>query len=575
MALLFDTRGLLRWMVCGAVVTIALALCRSKIQARTGPLPEIPYNSQSASRLLGDLPEIKKAKHRRPWIWSQPKSHGSPLSQLFIHPFEKPTVVVSDYREVVDICSRRLKEFDRGTRNKECVGLTAPNFHMTMESRDSRFRAHKELLRDLMTPAFLNEISAPRLYERTASLIELWSLKVDKGYGRPFNASHDLYLATLDIICSVAFGLDDDKGTLQREITHVQSLPSSGPSNENDPVHFTHGPTHPKTAALFDLADMISVAQSSPFPAWSQALAMLKPKHAKAWWHRRRLIQRQTTKSVKKLTEGSLSARECALDQLLWREMNAAKKADRKPDYYSPVIRDELIGYLLGGHDTTATTLSWWVKYMSRHQRVQDRLRIELRQAHSPAIEEARWPTIQEITSTSIPYLDAVMEETVRYAAVATLIVRTSTCDTEILGYPIPKGVNVILPLTGPSIKEPAISIPEHMRSTASQRDKGRVPAWGDDVGEFVPERWLKWEGGAEGIPTQVFCANAGPNLAFSTGPRQCFGKRLAYLELRVLMTLLVWNFEFGQLDEKLNSDEIVEKLVNLPEDCYVKLARV
>lgn len=167
------------------------------------------------------------------------------------------------------------------------------------------------------------------------------------------------------------------------------------------------------------------------------------------------------------------------------------------------------------------------------------------------------------------------MEETVRYAAIATLIIRTATCDTEILGYPIPKGVNVILPLTGPSMTEPAMEIPEYLRSNASQNDKDRVPPWGDNVGEFVPERWLKWECGAEGISTQVFCPNAGPNLAFSTGPRQCFGKRLAYLEMRVLMTLLIWNFKFGELDEQLNSDGIVENLVNLPKDCYVKLTKV
>ncbi|KAF7552522.1 hypothetical protein G7Z17_g4269 [Cylindrodendrum hubeiense] len=570
----FGLGSLVALIICGTVISIVIAVYRAHLQVRSTPLPKIPYNVNAFSRFMGDVPDIRNAKYRRSWIWSQPKSHGSPLAQLFTHPFEKPTVVVTDYREVVDICSRRLKEFDRGPRNKECVGLTAPNFHMTMESRDPRFRQHKELLRDLMTPAFLNEISAPRLYERTTLLIELWKLKADNARGRPFDARDDLYLATLDIISSVAFGIDDGKGTLEKELSYMQSFSPSAPIDANGPVEFPQAPTSPETEALFDLADMIAIAQSSPFPWWSQHLAMLKPKHAKAWWYRRRLIHRQTTKSVKKLKDGRGLTRECALDQLLWREMNAAKKADRQPEFYSPVIRDELIGYLLAGHDTTATALAWWVKYISRHQRAQDRLRFELRQAHAHAIEEARWPTIKEITSTSIPYLDAVMEETVRYAAVATLIVRTATCDTEILGYPIPKGVHVILPLTGPSMTEPAIDIPECARSAASQNDKGRVPPWGDDIGEFIPERWLKWECGAEGIPTQVFCPNAGPNLAFSAGPRQCFGKRLAYLEMRVLMSLLIWNFEFGELDERFNNDDIVESLVNLPKDCYVKLTQ-
>jgi cytochrome P450 len=217
--------------------------------------------------------------------------------------------------------------------------------------------------------------------------------------------------------------------------------------------------------------------------------------------------------------------------------------------------------------------MSWWVKYMSRHQRVQGRLRLELRQAHSAALSKGRWPTIKEITTVSIPYLDAVIEETTRYASVATLIVRTALCDTEILGYPIPKGVNVILPLTGPSLTETALTVPEHARTIACQKDKDRVPAWGDDVDQYIPERWLRQEEDVNGSLTEVFCPNAGPNLAFSTGPRQCFGKRLALLEMRVLMTLLIWNFEFEELED-LNSDDIVEKLVNLPRHCYVKLKK-
>ena len=69
------------------------------------------------------------------------------------------------------------------------------------------------------------------------------------------------------------------------------------------------------------------------------------------------------------------------------------------------------------------------------------------------------------------------------------------------------------------------------------------------------------------------FDPKAGPNLAFSVGPRQCFGKKLAYLQLKIAVTLLLWNFEFGKLPDDMNQDEIVEKMVNLPKDCFVKLA--
>lgn len=235
----------------------------------------------------------------------------------------------------------------------------------------------------------------------------------------------------------------------------------------------------------------------------------------------------------------------------------------------------QLMGFLLGGHDTTATVLSWWVKHISRHPQVQDRLRCDLFQAHRAAREEGRWPTLEEIVATSVPYLDAVMEETLRHAAVATLIVRTTLCDTEILGRPVPKGVNVILTLTGPSLKEPAIDIPEYLRTPACQNDRDRVPAWGDDIAEYRPERWLEVRTDESGQSNEVFCPNAGPNLAFSSGPRQCFGKRLAYMELRVVITLVVWNFVLEELSGELDGDDMIERLVTLPKDCFVKLRRV
>ncbi|PTB44227.1 hypothetical protein M441DRAFT_65994 [Trichoderma asperellum CBS 433.97] len=538
------------------------------------PLPGIPYNSKSAQRFFGDVPFFKKAKYRRQWLWNQPREHGVPVSQVFLFPFRRPTVLVTDYREVVDICSRRSKEFDRGTRNKECIGVVAPNFHFTMQTADPQLQFHKKLIRDLMAPKFLKEASAPQIYEKAIALIALWKLKAFKGYGRPFSVSSDLYSATLDMICAVAFGMEDTSSALQHEISHVQNISPTFPNVEGAPACFPPAPVTPELEGLFNIPEMVSIAQASPFPSFSQTLALLNPKHARAHWNRKTLIMRQTDRSLQRLTLAGLPECRSALDQLLWREMNAAKAVGRLPDYYSPVIRDELLGYLLGGHDSTAATLCWWVKYMSTYQSVQIRLRDALRQAHLDAYQTSRLPTIDEICDTSVPYLDAVMEETLRYASIATLIVRTSTCDTQILGYQIPKGTDIMMSLTGPSITEPALPIREMSRSLESQESKDKVHPWDEDVSQFKPERWLKLVKNTNSDEKEeVFDPRAGPNLAFSAGPRQCFGKKLAYMKLRVVVTLLIWSFEFQQLDQSLNGSDIIEKLVNLPKDCYVKLA--
>lgn len=234
-----------------------------------------------------------------------------------------------------------------------------------------------------------------------------------------------------------------------------------------------------------------------------------------------------------------------------------------------------MLGYLLGGHDSTATVLAWWVKYMAYHAEVQRRLRKAMQDAHAVAWAESRWPTMTEILSASAPYLDAVLEESLRCSSVATLIIRRTTCDTQILGHPVPKGIDVIIPLTGPSLTEPALSIPESIRTDTCRNAQGRVPAWADDITEYKPERWLKDERNAAGEMVEVFDPLAGPTLAFSSGPRQCFGKRQAYLLLRTTMTLLLWNFAFEPVGEPLGGWEVTERLVNLPKNCYVRLRKL
>ncbi|POR31587.1 Putative cytochrome P450 312a1 [Tolypocladium paradoxum] len=540
------------------------------------PLPGIPYNEDSSKRLFGDWAQIRQSIYRRQWIWSQPREHGAPISQAFLFPFRRPTVIISDYRTAVDICSRRTKEFDRGTRNRECVGLTAPTFHFTMESRDPRFRCHRELLRDLMTPCFLKEVAAPRVYDRATLLVDLWGLKLSKAQGRPFSATHDLNLAALDMISSVAFGMGESKAALKQETLHARCFNVDPYRAPNEPADFPTASAGPEIEALLDIPEMVAIAQGSPFPSLAQWLALLKPKHARAHWHRRSLLRRQTARSLHRLALlGEKSVPESALDQLLWREKMAASKMGREPDFYSPAIRDEVLGYLLGGHDSTATVLAWWVKHMTRHQEVQLRLRQALLNAHFAARAGGRWPTMQEISFVSIPYLDAVLEESLRCASVAALIVRKTTCDTHILGYPIPEGTDIIIPLTGPSLTEPALPIPEALRSEACRGAKDRVPAWGDDIGEYKPERWLKHEHNAAGEEVAMFDPQAGPNLAFSNGPRKCFGKKQAEMQLRTTATLLLWNFAFEPVEGPLGGWEITERLVNLPKNCYVKLRKL
>lgn len=217
---------------------------------------------------------------------------------------------------------------------------------------------------------------------------------------------------------------------------------------------------------------------------------------------------------------------------------------------------------LIAGHDKTSTTATWGLKLLSGHQEVQNKLRQTLRDGFPTAVTECRRPTAEETSKAHIPYLDATQEEIIRKSMTASGVTRTAMVDTVILGHHIPKGTNVFLMGNGPGFVAPPIGkVPEERRSKSCQQANGRIGAWDPaDSNLFKPERWIVMEDGKES-----FDSTSGPLLTFGLGPRGCFGRRMAYLELKIVLVLLLWNFELQQVPEALNSYQAVDKLTHQP----------
>lgn len=227
-----------------------------------------------------------------------------------------------------------------------------------------------------------------------------------------------------------------------------------------------------------------------------------------------------------------------------------------------------MVGYYLAGQETTANTSCWIVKYLSQYPGVQGKLRTALRLAHTIASQEGRQPTAKEIIEAKTPYLLAVIDEVLRLQPPFGLIDREALTDTVVLGHPVPKGTVIFMSSLGPSLHAPALPLQEHLRSNGSQAKKWDRDWASDDIHLFKPERWLTVDEEEE----VTHDPQAGPLLSFGLGPRQCFGKRLGYLQLRILITLMVWNFEFESLEAPLCSFESIELNVRQPRYCFVKL---
>jgi cytochrome P450 len=162
------------------------------------------------------------------------------------------------------------------------------------------------------------------------------------------------------------------------------------------------------------------------------------------------------------------------------------------------------------------------------------------------------------------------MEEAFRCCGTITFNGRDAVCDTTILGHFIPKGTTVFMAQAGNGIMLPPFSIDETKRSESSRaaNASGKTPEWDvDDMGKFMPERWLRENG--------EFDSTAGLNLGFGLGVRGCYGRRLAYVETRILLTLIVWRFELGNVPEELSGYEATDGITHKPKQCFLRLTPV
>jgi hypothetical protein len=126
------------------------------------PLPGIPYNKAALNSIYGDSIEIAEIKKNggpiRSWFAQQPIRHKGPIAQVFMKPLSGPTVIVSDFREVQDILLRRNKEFDKGGPMIDAFRGVVPYHHVCMETSEPQFKVNRDLIKDLMTPSFLNDV---------------------------------------------------------------------------------------------------------------------------------------------------------------------------------------------------------------------------------------------------------------------------------------------------------------------------------------------------------------------------------------------------------------------------------
>jgi len=148
--------------------------------------------------------------------------------------------------------------------------------------------------------------------------------------------------------------------------------------------------------------------------------------------------------------------------------------------------------------------------------------------------------------------------------------------DTQILGARVPKGTTIAFLSNGPSVLSPPIDYDEERSSEWVRSRRSKEPFGKDyDFAGFIPERWLKTVTSADRKEEVVFDSQAFPIQAFGLGPRGCFGRRMAYLEMKIFFTLVIWTFKLLPLQPHLATPKPVSSLTRNPDKVFVELQKV
>ncbi|KAK1595304.1 cytochrome P450 [Colletotrichum navitas] len=559
-----------------SLVAVSLALYTLYRWLLPKPIPGIAYNPEAAASLLGDAPamvkEVAVTGEFRVWCAKQVVRMSSPLCQIFIRPFSKPWILVADFREAKDILTRR-REFDKSSFLSD--GMASMGYFHGIYTTGDKFKSNRQLIQDLMTSSFLDNHVGPAVLNKGLELVELWRLRAKLARGRPFSVKKDLEYTSLDVMLDFAFGSNWKHTALGPQVRLLSrlALEDVDIKTADDPVSF---PTVP-------LADFLNSVYEAP-EVVEKTINALMPKLQTWWWSKQswyraifdekeRVMKEQVAIGIDNYRSGHV---ETGIEHMVAREAARADKEGRPAGFESKVLRDEMFGNIIGGHHTTGGALMWLTKYLTTSPEIQDKLRSVLYETLSAARRENRLFTFQEIRHAKLPYLDAVIEEALRINAVP--VTREAMCDTTILGRPIPKGTQVFFMSNGPGFLSPPFSVDAGERSEHSRASKVNA-AWdaARDPALFDPERWLIRKKDGEGLLAEdvEFDGAAGPQLVFGLGPRSCWGRRLAYMEIRIVVALIVWNFRLLPIPPELSSYAGLEGIARVPQQCYVRLGEI
>lgn len=315
-------------------------------------MPGIPYNPKSARRVMGDVPDlikhVKKETELCGFFARQCTDLKSPLVQIFLQPLAKlPLLILSDYREIEDILTKRTKEFDRAKMTADVFESILPHGTIRMPSHEG-FRSVRRMWAPTMSTTFLHQAAASHIYASTLELVALWRRKAFLAQDHPFQAHDDFQYVTLDAIWLITLGkpLRAIESQLQA-VNELQSLDL--PSSLVEPAAFPPAKLPAICAAVEALINCIPGIAQSPFPRTYQFFMRQRSWYRRTWNIKEETMSRiiaECRQAFDKDTDPD-GAASSAMELVLKREHSQALKSGTVRDDGDRQMKDELFTFLV------------------------------------------------------------------------------------------------------------------------------------------------------------------------------------------------------------------------------------
>ena len=220
-------------------------------------------------------------------------------------------------------------------------------------------------------------------------------------------------------------------------------------------------------------------------------------------------VQYGSLRALNEIVRGIIQSRRrqpAAHDDLLSMLLSATEEGTGR-GMTDDQLKDEVMTIFVAGHETTANAMAWLLYLVSQHPEIEARLWAEVDQ---------RWPA-GALTAAGLgafPYVQQVIEESLRVYPTIWSIGRRCTTEDELGGFRIPVGMNVVIPIFHFHHSERFWSRPEVF-----------------DPSRFAPDRRPSAE-------SMCF-------FPFGAGPRSCIGNHFAVQELMIMTILFARAYQF------------------------------